>query len=317
MHAPPLPPAIFLMGPTASGKTDIAVELASALPCDIISADSALVYHGMDIGTAKPDAHTLAHAPHRLISFLDPAESYSAAAFRRDALQHMADITARGRIPLVVGGTMLYFKVLRDGIAELPPADPAIRQRLTDDAIQQGWPAMHALLAQQDPITAARLHPNHSQRILRALEVYAQTGTPLSTLQQATASPPLPYQLLQIGLIPAEKAALEHRIALRLDAMLAAGFLEEVRQLHARGDLHPELPSMRSVGYRQAWDVLAGNLPESQLREAVLLATRQLAKRQMTWLRSWSDLVTLPVHYPLEPQQVVNRILKMLQPDPI
>lgn len=317
MHATPLPPAIFLMGPTASGKTDIAVELASILPCDIISADSALVYRGMDIGTAKPDTLTLARAPHRLISFLDPAEAYSAAAFRRDALQHMADITARGRIPLIVGGTMLYFKVLRDGIAELPPADPAIRQRLTDDAAQQGWPAMHALLAQQDPITAARLHPNHSQRILRALEVYAQTGTPLSTLQQATTSSPLPYQLLQIGLIPAEKAALEHRIALRLDAMLAAGFLEEVRQLHARGDLHPDLPSLRSVGYRQAWDVLDGNLPESQLREAVLLATRQLAKRQMTWLRSWPDLAALPVDYPLEPQQVVNRILKMLQPDPI
>lgn len=312
MHTTPLPPAIFLMGPTASGKTDLAVELTRLLPCDIISADSALIYTGMDIGTAKPDTDTLAHAPHRLISFVDPAETYSAAAFRRDALQHMADITAQGRIPLIVGGTMLYFKILRDGIAELPAADPDIRQQLSAEATRLGWPAMHARLAEQDPESAAKLHPNHSQRILRALEVYAQTGTPLSVLQRAASSAPLPYRLSQLGLLPIDRSALEARIKQRLNVMLDNGLVDEVKRLHARGDLHTGLPSMRSVGYRQVWDMLEGQFPPERLRDKIQHATMQLAKRQITWLRSWPELITVAIHYPLARQEVINRILKTL-----
>lgn len=307
-----LPAAIFLMGPTASGKTDLAVALTEHLPCDIISVDSALVYRGMDIGTAKPDAATLTRAPHRLISFLDPSEPYSAAQFRLDAMREMADITARGRIPLLVGGTMLYFKVLLEGIADLPPADPAIRAELSADAERLGWPALHAQLAAVDPETAARLHPNHSQRILRALEVYRQTGTSLSTLQKQQQSEPLPWQVTQLALMPVDREALNRRIEQRFDKMLASGFVDEVRALHARGDLHSDLPAIRSVGYRQAWDYLDGKLDETGLRDTGIAATRQLAKRQLTWLRSWPGLRTIPVAEPFDIKKVTATALKRL-----
>lgn len=309
---PTLPPAIFLMGPTASGKTDLAVALAEHLPCEIISVDSALVYRGMDIGTAKPDAATLARAPHRLISFLDPAEPYSAAQFRQDALREMEEITRAGRIPLLVGGTMLYFKVLLEGIAELPAADPHIRAVLTAEAEKTGWPAMHQQLAAVDPVTADRLHPNHSQRILRALEVFRQSGIPLSKLLAEQNPSPFPYQAIQLALAPQNREALHERIAQRFDRMLTAGFIDEVERLYRRGDLHPDLPSIRAVGYRQAWDHLAGQLSATELRETGIAATRQLAKRQMTWLRSWSDLHWLNCEEPFDLPNLSARALKIL-----
>jgi tRNA dimethylallyltransferase len=308
-----LPPAIFLMGPTASGKTDLAVALTEHLPCDIISVDSALVYRGMDIGTAKPDAAILARAPHRLISFLDPAEAYSAAQFRRDALIEIAAITAAGRIPLLVGGTMLYFKVLLEGIAELPTSDLAIRAALTEEAERTGWPAMHAKLALVDPEAAARLHPNHSQRILRALEVYQQTGIPLSRLQHQQRPESLPFRPVQLALMPEDREVLNQRIEQRFDKMLASGFVDEVRALYERGDLHPDLPAIRAVGYRQAWDYLAGNITDIQLRDTGIAATRQLAKRQLTWLRSWADLHRLTTQEPFELQKVTTTALKVLK----
>lgn len=307
-----LPDAIFIMGPTASGKTDLAVALTEHLPCDIISVDSALVYRGMDIGTAKPDAATLAHAPHRLISFLDPSEPYSAASFRADALREMAAITAAGRIPLLVGGTMLYFKVLLEGIADLPPADQALRARLTAEAERLGWPAMHARLATIDPVTAARLHPNHSQRILRALEVHSQTGTPLSAWHARQAQEPFPYHPRQLALLPTDRAALYQRIERRFDHMLANGLIGEVQQLHQRGDLSPDLPAIRAVGYRQVWDFLDGQLDAAGLRTSGIAATRQLAKRQLTWLRSWPDLYRLPITEPSDLKKVTEAALKVL-----
>jgi tRNA dimethylallyltransferase len=308
-----LPPAIFLMGPTASGKTDLAVALTEHLPCDIISVDSALVYRGMDIGTAKPDAATLARAPHHLISFLDPAVPYSAAQFRRDALREIAAITAAGRIPLLVGGTMLYFKVLLEGIAELPTSDPVIRAALTEEAERTGWPGMHAKLALVDPEAAARLHPNHSQRILRALEVYQQTGIPLSRLQQQQLPESLPFRPVQLALMPEDREVLNQRIEQRFDKMLASGFVDEVRALYERGDLHPDLPAIRAVGYRQAWDYLAGNITDIQLRDTGIAATRQLAKRQLTWLRSWADIHWLHTQEPFELQKVTTTALKVLK----
>lgn len=288
-----LPPAIFLMGPTASGKTDIAIELVQRYPFDIISVDSALVYRGMDIGTAKPDPATLQKAPHRLIDICDPADPYSAADFRRDALEEMAAITATGKIPLLVGGTMLYFKALRDGLAEMPEADLEIRAAIEQEAAEKGWPAIHAELAQVDPITAARLHPNHSQRIERALEIYRITGEPMSALQERQQPAPFPYRLLQIAIIPENREALHQRIAMRFEQMVAQGFLEEVELLFNRSDLHKSLPSIRAVGYRQAWDYLSGNLSRDEMIEHAIIATRQLAKRQLTWLRSWPDLQEL------------------------
>lgn len=300
------------MGPTASGKTDLAVALTEHLPCDIISVDSALVYRGMDIGTAKPDAATLVKAPHRLVSFLDPSEPYSAAQFRRDAMREMTDITARGRIPLLVGGTMLYFRVLLEGIADLPQADPEIRAELNAQAERLGWPALHAQLAAVDPETAARLHPNHSQRILRALEVYRQTGTPLSVLQKQQQVEPLPWHIVQLALIPEDREALNRRIEQRFDKMLASGFVDEVRALHARGDLHTDLPAIRSVGYRQAWDFLDDKLDATELRDTGITATRQLAKRQLTWLRSWPDLQSIAVAEPFDIKKVTTTALKVL-----
>ncbi len=310
-----LPRAIFLMGPTASGKTDLAVALTEQLPCDIISVDSALVYRDMDIGSAKPDAETLARAPHRLISFLDPSEPYSAAQFRRDALRESTSIVQNGRIPLFVGGTMLYFKILLEGIAEMPAADAALRAALSAEAEQCGWPAMHAKLAEVDPIAAAQLHPNHSQRILRALEVHTLTGVPLSSLQKQQKqqqAEPLPFRPIQLALIPSDRVALHQRIERRFDQMLATGFIEEVRQLYQRGDLSTDLPSMRAVGYRQVWEHLAGNTTEAEMRSAGIAATRQLAKRQLTWLRGWPNLHTIPVAEPFCLEKVTQTALKIL-----
>lgn len=287
------------MGPTAAGKTDLAVALTERLPCEIISVDSAMVYRGMDIGTAKPDAATLAKAPHRLVDIRDPAEAYSAADFRRDALQAMADITAAGRIPLLVGGTMLYFKALLESLADLPPADAAIRARLEAEAAAQGQPALHARLAEVDPVTAARLHPNHSQRIQRALEVFELSGRPLSALQAESGGELLSdrYRVHAFA-IAVERAELHRRIAARFHAMLAAGFIDEVRRLHERGDLHPGLPSIRAVGYRQVWAWLEAEYDYNTMIEKGISATRGLAKRQGTWLRGWDGLYWLGTDSP-------------------
>ena len=287
-----LPPAIFLMGPTAAGKTALAVSLLERFPLEIISVDSALVYRGMDIGTAKPDAATLARAPHHLLDIRDPAEAYSAAAFRADARRLMADIAARGKVPLLVGGTMLYFRALLQGLDDLPRADPALRQQLEAAAAARGWPELHAELAKVDPLTAARLAPNDSQRIGRALEVFRLSGAPMSALLDKPRTA-LPYRVLQLALIPSDRAALHRRIAARFDAMLAAGLLDEVETLRRSDALSADLPAMRAVGYRQAWAYLDGAIDLAALREQGIAATRQLAKRQLTWLRSWPDAVEL------------------------
>ncbi len=286
------PPAIFLMGPTASGKTALAVSLVERFPLEIISVDSALVYRHMNIGTAKPDGATLARAPHHLLDIRDPAEAYSAAAFCDDARRLMADITARGRVPLLVGGTMLYFRALLQGLDDLPRADAALRKQLDAEATERGWPALHADLAQVDPVTAGRLAPKDSQRIGRALEIIRLTGTPMSALLDR-AQPELPYRVLQIALIPSDRAVLHQRIAARFDAMLAEGLLDEVKSLRQTCALTADLPAMRAVGYRQAWAYLEGEIDLGELREQGMAATRQLAKRQLTWLRSWPDAVQL------------------------
>jgi tRNA dimethylallyltransferase len=287
-----LPPAVFLMGPTASGKTALAVSLVERFPFEIISVDSALVYRGMDIGTAKPDAAILARAPHHLLDIRDPTEAYSAAAFCDDALRLMADMVARGKVPLLVGGTMLYFRALLNGLDDLPRADAALRQKLEVEAASRGWPALHADLARIDPPTAARLAPNDAQRIGRALEIFRLTGKPMSTLLDQVQSA-LPYRVLQLALIPSDRAVLHQRIAVRFDAMLAEGLIEEVKTLRQHFDLTADLPAMRAVGYRQAWAYLNGEIDLNGLREQGLAATRQLAKRQLTWLRSWPDALTL------------------------
>ncbi len=284
-----LPPAIFLMGPTASGKTDVAIRLAQEYPIDIISVDSSMVYCGLDIGTAKPSAAELALAPHRLIDIRDPAQPYSAADFRLDALREMADITRRGRIPLLVGGTMMYFKVLKEGLANLPEANEAIRAQISLEAQTYGWPSIHQKLAAVDPMTAARLTPNDSQRLQRALEVYYLTGQTLSSLHQSQVAQSIPYRLLEVALLPKERSVLHERIEKRFDSMLAKGFVDEVRALKARVDLHLELPAIRSVGYRQVWEYLDGLYDEKEMRYRGIVATRQLAKRQHTWLRSLND----------------------------
>lgn len=285
-----LPPAIFLMGPTASGKTDLAVELVRRLPLEIISVDSAMIYRGMDIGTAKPDAATLAEAPHRLIDILDPAESYSAARFREDALKQMAEITAAGRIPLLVGGTMLYYRALQQGMAVLPEADPSVRARLEVEAEERGWQALHERLAEVDPVSAQRIHPNDPQRLQRALEVYELSGRPLSRLWEEQRGEGLPYRLVKLVVAPDDRPELHRRIALRFEKMLQQGLLEEVEALYQRGDLGPELPSIRCVGYRQVWQYLMGELSREAMSEKGIVATRQLAKRQFTWLRSEQNL---------------------------
>ncbi|MCL6271976.1 tRNA (adenosine(37)-N6)-dimethylallyltransferase MiaA [Sansalvadorimonas sp. 2012CJ34-2] len=278
------------MGPTAAGKTDLAVSLHENLPCDLISVDSALVYKGMDIGTAKPDAETLARAPHRLIDIRDPAEAYSAAEFCEDALREMEEITSRGRVPLLVGGTMMYYKALRDGMAELPAADETIRQQILEQAEAEGWPSVHASLAKVDPVSAERIHSTDPQRLQRALEVYLVSGKTMTQLREEQTRRQLPYRVLNLAVAPVERKILHERIALRFQIMLENGFLEEVEELFARSDLHPGLPSIRSVGYRQAWGYLAGELTRDEMVEKGIIATRQLAKRQFTWLRSWDDL---------------------------
>jgi tRNA dimethylallyltransferase len=282
--------AIFLLGPTASGKTALALQLADHFPLEIVSVDSALVYRGMNIGTAKPDAATLARYPHHLVDLIEPTETYSAARFCKDALAAMNDICARGKVPLLVGGTMLYANALLNGLSDLPEADPEIRTALATRAATVGWAEMHRELARVDPDSAQRLKPADSQRIQRALEVFQITGMPMSSLQQRAGMPAdFPFRVLKIGLVAGERKVLHERIAARFDAMLAQGLLEELRGLRERYALTPEMPSMRAVGYRQAWEFLVGAIDEKTLRETGIIATRQLAKRQITWLRSMPD----------------------------
>jgi len=307
-------PAIFLMGPTASGKTGLAVELLQRLPIELISVDSALVYKGMDIGTAKPDAATLAVAPHHLIDVIEPTHVYSAAHFRNDALRLMADITARGKIPLLVGGTMLYFKALQGGLSQLPEADAEVRAKLDAQALELGWPAMHARLAGIDPVTAARLEPGDSQRIQRALEVYELSGQTMTALHQQSVGDALPYKLLKIALVPSDRSVLHQRIAARFDTMLEQGFLDEVRRLRADyPELGPETPAMRCVGYRQALQHLDGEYDLAELREKGVAATRQLAKRQLTWLRGMDDIVEVDCLNPAIDEIVFSEINQFIR----
>jgi tRNA dimethylallyltransferase len=288
-----LPRAIFLMGPTASGKTGVAVELVQRLPVEIISVDSALVYRDMNIGTAKPDADTLARAPHHLIDIVDPTEAYSAAAFRKDALRLMDEIASRGRIPLLVGGTMLYFKALKEGLSDLPVADPEVRKELDEIIRMEGTPFLHQMLASVDPVTAERLSPNDTQRIGRAMEIYRIAGRPMSELLSQEKTHSLPFDVRSIALIPSERSALHQRIAMRFKQMLEQGLIDELETLRKKYALHPDLPSMRCVGYRQAWEYLEGEIDKGQLLEKGIVATRQLAKRQLTWLRSMPENVEI------------------------
>ncbi|AMP01391.1 tRNA dimethylallyltransferase [Collimonas arenae] len=300
------PLVVAIMGPTASGKTASALEIARHIPSEIISVDSALVYRGMDIGTAKPSAEELAAVPHHLIDIMEPTQSYSAMQFRDDALRLFAEIHARGKLVLMVGGTMLYFKALRDGLDELPQADPALRARLDAEAAQIGVPGMHAKLAQLDPVTAARLKPNDSQRIQRALEIIELSGQTMSSLLTDRPAPELPFDTLPLALEPSDRSVLHQRIAQRFDLMLGqqhngpveggltkGGLIQEVETLRARGDLHLGLPSMRCVGYRQTWEYLDGQYGYQELREKGIAATRQLAKRQLTWLRSMPERIVI------------------------
>ena len=303
------------MGPTASGKTALAVALRELLPVEIISVDSAQVYRGMDIGTAKPDAETLARAPHRLIDIRDPAESYSAAAFVADAGREMTAIQHAGRIPLLVGGTMLYFQALTEGLAELPPADPVLRAELDAQAARDGWPHLHAELARVDAETAARLHPNHSRRIQRALEIHRATGQPPSQLLPHRARPvAADYEFAIAALIPDDRGLLHQRIETRFAAMVAAGLVDEVRALRARGDLHLGLPALRAAGYPQVWAHLAGDCDAQTMVASACAATRQLAKRQLTWLRNWRGSIQVPIDRLTEtPAGVAAALVEALQ----
>ncbi|WP_051560169.1 tRNA (adenosine(37)-N6)-dimethylallyltransferase MiaA [Marinobacterium jannaschii] len=298
------------MGPTASGKTDLAMKLYDRLPCEIVSVDSAMIYRDMNIGTAKPDAEMLAQYPHRLIDLRDPAEAYSAADFRQDALREIAEIHAGGRIPILTGGTMMYFHALQNGLARLPEANPLIRQRLLDQASAEGWAALHARLAEVDPASAQRLNPNDSQRLQRALEVYEVTGRPMSELWAEQEKQKLPYPVVPMAVMPAERSELHQRIEQRFDIMLGQGFEEEVRALWQRGDLNLQMPSVRCVGYRQMWEYFQGDWDYGTMRFKGVVATRQLAKRQLTWLRSWQDLNWLDTHDP----NIVAKALKLIEP---
>ena len=289
-------PIACLLGPTASGKTAAALAFAARRPVEIISVDSALVYRGMDIGTAKPTAGERALAPHHLIDIVDPADAYSAADFRADTLRLVGEITARGHVPLLVGGTMLYYKALTQGLNDLPGADPGVRATLDADAAREGWPALHARLAAVDRVTAARLAPNDSQRIQRALEVFLLTGQAMSTLLEAPAridEAARPWRFTPVALEPSDRCVLHARIEQRFDAMLAAGLVDEVRSLRTRDDLHPGLPSMRCVGYRQVWSYLDGETDYDTMRDKGVFATRQLCKRQLTWLRGMPERVVI------------------------
>ncbi|WP_317622428.1 tRNA (adenosine(37)-N6)-dimethylallyltransferase MiaA [Pseudohongiella sp.] len=302
-------PAICLMGPTASGKTALAIDIVQRFPFAIINVDSAQIYRGMDIGTGKPDAETLRLAPHRLIDFLDPSESYSAARFRSDVIREMADIRHQGRIPLLVGGTMLYFKALRDGLAVLPGADPAVRAQISAMAQQEGWSAVHARLADVDSVAAQRIHPNDPQRLQRALEVFMVTGRSMTDLQARNQVPDnLSEDLMFVSIQPAERSVLHTKIERRFRQMIDVGLVEEVRRLHQRGDLHTGLPSVRSVGYRQVWQYLDGEISFDAMVERGIIATRQLAKRQVTWLRSWDKLH----NFDSESPETMAKVLKLI-----
>lgn len=302
--------AIALVGPTASGKTAAALALAAALRerggAEIISVDSALVYRGMDIGTAKPSREELAQVPHHLIDIIDPLQSYSAAEFAKDATRLIGEIRARGKTPLLVGGTMLYLKALLEGLNDMPPSDPQVRADIQQRAAERGWPAMHDQLQTVDPVTAARLAPGDSQRIGRALEVWTITGQPLSAFHQGTKPKTPRWHIPVISLEPLDRAWLHERIAQRFDAMLAAGFLDEVRALRARGDLNPDLPSMRCVGYRQAWQGLEEGWSAAEIRERGIFATRQLAKRQLTWLRGIQQRTVVAADAPQALKQTLD-----------
>jgi tRNA dimethylallyltransferase len=302
-----LPPAIFLMGPTASGKTGVAVELMQRLPVEIISVDSALVYRDMNIGTAKPDAAMLARAPHHLIDVIDPTAAYSAAAFRTDARRLMEEITARGNIPLLVGGTMLYFKALREGLSQLPVADPVVREELDALIALHGVPWLHSQLALVDAETAARLSPNDTQRIQRAMEIYRITGQSMSELfKLQTENAALPYQITSIALTPSDRSVLHQRIATRFEQMLEMGLLEELRTLRNKYELKADLPSMRCVGYRQAWQYQEGEITKTEFVDTGIIATRQLAKRQLTWLRSMPESIDIDCLSPDLLKQVLD-----------
>ncbi len=288
------PLVVFLMGPTASGKTDLAIALRQHLPVELISVDSALVYRGMDIGTAKPTAEELAVAPHRLIDIRDPSEPYSAADFCADAEREIANMHAQGKIPLLVGGTMLYFKALLDGLAAMPEADAEVRAQIERDASEFGWPFVHQQLTKIDPEIAAEIHPNHSQRISRALEVFLVSGKTMSQLRAEQNQNSFPafcerFSVVQIAIAPRNRSVLHERIALRFHKMVNAGLIAEVQCLYARPDLHVDLPAIRAVGYRQTWEYLAGSLTQDEMIERGIIATRQLAKRQLTWLRGWQN----------------------------
>ena len=301
------------MGPTASGKTAVAVELVKHLPVEIISVDSALVYRDMDVGTAKPDAATLARAPHHLIDIIAPTEAYSAAAFRRDALKLMHDITARGKIPLLVGGTMLYFKALREGLNDLPQSDPEIRAALDAEIAEHGIEWLHAQLAEVDVKTAARLKTTDTQRVQRAMEIHRITGKPMSELIAQQQSAELPFRILPIALVPSDRAQLHTRIAARFKAMLEQGLVDELKMLRANYPLHADMTSMRCVGYRQAWQYMEGKISEEELLDKGIAATRQLAKRQLTWLRSMPDNIELDCLKHDLPQKVLEICNEMLQ----
>lgn len=306
-----LPPAIFIIGPTASGKTGLAIKLMEHFPIELISVDSALVYKDMDIGTAKPSFEELEKAPHRLISMVDPAEAYSAADFRHDALREMGEITAKGKMPVLVGGTMLYYRALENGLAILPEADPDTRKRLSDEADDKGWGVLHQRLLEVDPVAGERIHPNDKQRIQRALEVFELTGKPLTELHQEAKMDAIPYRLLKIALIP-ERGWIRDLAEVRFEQMLDQGFLDEVKGLYQREDLHADLPSIRSVGYRQAWQYLEGELDYEEMKERAIIATRQLAKRQMTWMRSEPNITTFDAqNYKL--MDVISTIQRFLE----
>jgi tRNA dimethylallyltransferase len=312
MTQPTPTPIACILGPTASGKTAAALALAARRPVEIISVDSALVYREMDIGTAKPTAEERARVRHHLIDIVDPADAYSAAEFRTDTLRLVGEISARGRVPLLVGGTMLYYKALTQGLNDLPTADPEIRAALDADALRDGWPALHARLAAVDAVTAARLAPNDSQRIQRALEVFMVTGQPMSALLAAptrTDDAALPWRFVPVALEPSDRGVLHARIAARFDAMLAGGLVEEVERLRARGDLHPGLASMRCVGYRQVWEYLDGGDDFSTMRDKGVFATRQLCKRQLTWLRSMPERVVVDCCAP----DATERVLQVVE----
>ncbi len=304
------PLAVAIMGPTASGKTATALRIATAIPSEIISVDSALIYRGMDIGTAKPTLNERAAVPHHLIDILDPVESYSVRQFRDDAIRLVTDIIARGKLPLLVGGTMLYFKGLREGLDDLPPADPMLRAQIDMEIARHGITALHARLRELDPVTADRLKPTDTQRIQRAIEIALLTGQPMSALIAKSTPPTLPFSLLPIALEPSDRAVLHARIATRFDDMVNASpsLLDEVGLLRARGDLHLGLPSMRCVGYRQAWEYLDGSITKEEFREKGVIATRQLAKRQLTWLRGMEDRLIIDCIASDAPAQALGHI---------